>query len=286
MSCWASSSSPACLKGAGRDRGLAPGRQTPPPKLGAGDDGPHRVRRRVPGLRGRARRRTALALRARSVQRRRPYPSTNPHPPTLTAGGPMNGVRPRPYRRLFERVDELGGAHCSASSSEPCSRARSRLVNAPTTSASRSGSSSSNQSASPNAAASSSPVRSANWIARSATPPSKAILDTRASRSSASCSIRIHVCATRRPCAPTVSRSSSPRSSTFKRRGIVARRHRELAGQLLPQPTVATDAGRRLPLDDVLGAGFALIGLGLDPAEQLDPPSQRLLTCSPSTRSR
>src|ERR1019366_8156079 len=63
----------------------------------AWDDDPGGLRHGLPdgppGGRAR-RRRTALALRARSVRRRRqPYPAVTNQPPALTAGGPMNGVR-------------------------------------------------------------------------------------------------------------------------------------------------------------------------------------------------
>jgi 3-(3-hydroxy-phenyl)propionate hydroxylase len=42
-------------------------------------------------------------------------------------------------------------------------------------------------------------------------------------------------------------------------------------GRLLPQPRVATLDGRVRPLDDVLGPGFAVLGLGADPREGLPP---------------
>jgi 3-(3-hydroxy-phenyl)propionate hydroxylase len=61
------------------------------------------------------------------------------------------------------------------------------------------------------------------------------------------------------------------------RRGLVARTHGARAGELLPQPTVTTPAATRMPLDQALGPGFALVGVGLNPAERLDSASQRLL---------
>jgi 3-(3-hydroxy-phenyl)propionate hydroxylase len=49
---------------------------------------------------------------------------------------------------------------------------------------------------------------------------------------------------------------------------------------LLPQPWVTTPAGTRARLDDFLGAGFALVGLGLSPrawAQPADRPLWRTL---------
>ena len=54
----------------------------------------------APGPRQRARRLAALALRARCARQRLPYPSHTQRPPTLTAGGPMNGVRSHPLKRM------------------------------------------------------------------------------------------------------------------------------------------------------------------------------------------
>jgi len=42
-------------------------------------------------------------------------------------------------------------------------------------------------------------------------------------------------------------------------------------GRLLPQPRVATVDGSRRPLDDVLGPGFAVLGISRDPREALPP---------------
>ena len=67
------------------------------PHSALGHDDPRRVRRRLAGgpPGGRARqRRTPPPLRVGSVRRRRqPYPAGTYHPPALTAGGPMNGLR-------------------------------------------------------------------------------------------------------------------------------------------------------------------------------------------------
>jgi 3-(3-hydroxy-phenyl)propionate hydroxylase len=60
--------------------------------------------------------------------------------------------------------------------------------------------------------------------------------------------------------------------------GLPRRGRREVAGTLLPQPQVRTFKGKRVPLDEVLGEGFALIGLEHDPQAALSAQSQQLLT--------
>lgn len=42
-------------------------------------------------------------------------------------------------------------------------------------------------------------------------------------------------------------------------------------GRLMPQPTVATQAGARRALDDVIGPRFAILGLNVDPRKTLPP---------------
>ena len=84
-------------RGEGDDRGLPPRLQPLPATPSARDDDPRGVQDRLGDRpRGRARqRRTPPPLRVGSVRRRRqPYPADTNHPPALTAGGPMNGVRP------------------------------------------------------------------------------------------------------------------------------------------------------------------------------------------------
>ncbi len=103
---WARAALMRC-RGQGAPRGLASGIQRAA-ALSSWDHGVGSIRDRVPGgpSNGRVRRRrTALPLRARCIPRRRqPYLADQPHPPALTAGGPMNGVRSGPVRRyLVER---------------------------------------------------------------------------------------------------------------------------------------------------------------------------------------
>src|SRR5947209_17913641 len=85
-------------RGAGPHRGVARRLQPPPPALRARHGRAYPLRPRVAALPGRRRgcRRplAPLALRARSARRRPHYAATQHRPPTLTTGGPMNGVRP------------------------------------------------------------------------------------------------------------------------------------------------------------------------------------------------
>lgn len=60
-------------------------------------------------------------------------------------------------------------------------------------------------------------------------------------------------------------REAGPRPNIHYRRGFL-RRGGHSAGRALPQPLVRDRAGRKLPLDDVLGPGFALVGFDVDPA--------------------
>jgi 3-(3-hydroxy-phenyl)propionate hydroxylase len=46
-------------------------------------------------------------------------------------------------------------------------------------------------------------------------------------------------------------------------------------GQMLPQPRVSTASGRHARLDDLLGAGFVLLGDGVDPAQLLTPKQKQ-----------
>jgi 3-(3-hydroxy-phenyl)propionate hydroxylase len=46
---------------------------------------------------------------------------------------------------------------------------------------------------------------------------------------------------------------------------------RRAAGRLLPQPCVKGPHGREQRLDDLLGTGFALIGIGIDPRRSMTP---------------
>jgi 3-(3-hydroxy-phenyl)propionate hydroxylase len=46
---------------------------------------------------------------------------------------------------------------------------------------------------------------------------------------------------------------------------------RRAVGRMLPQPLVARGDGRRVPLDDCLGDGFAVIGRDVDPRELMAP---------------
>lgn len=56
------------------------------------------------------------------------------------------------------------------------------------------------------------------------------------------------------------------------------RRHRRSAeGTMIPQPEVRTFKGERVLLDELLGEGYALIGLHVDPREHLSAASRQLL---------
>jgi len=50
-------------------------------------------------------------------------------------------------------------------------------------------------------------------------------------------------------------------------------------GTLSPQPTVRLFNGRRALLDDVLGSGFALVGLGIDPKQHLSGQAAAVIEC-------
>lgn len=69
-------------------------------------------------------------------------------------------------------------------------------------------------------------------------------------------------------------REGGPRPEGRYRSGFLVRRPGRLAGRQLPQPTVVDAKGVPLPLDAVLGNGFALIGRGLDPGAWI-PSEQR-----------
>jgi 3-(3-hydroxy-phenyl)propionate hydroxylase len=55
-----------------------------------------------------------------------------------------------------------------------------------------------------------------------------------------------------------------------------------LVGVLLPQPEIATASGERVPLDRLLGNGFALVGAGSD---RLDHPIWRRLGAAKVART-
>lgn len=59
--------------------------------------------------------------------------------------------------------------------------------------------------------------------------------------------------------------------------GLPRTRRRSAEGTMIPQPKVRTFKGKRVLLDEVLGEGYALIGLQVDPREHLSPASQQLL---------
>jgi 3-(3-hydroxy-phenyl)propionate hydroxylase len=59
--------------------------------------------------------------------------------------------------------------------------------------------------------------------------------------------------------------------------GMPRRNRRAPEGTMIPQPEVRTFKGQRVLLDDVLGEGFALIGLKVDPREHLSAASRQLL---------
>lgn len=52
---------------------------------------------------------------------------------------------------------------------------------------------------------------------------------------------------------------------------------RGVAGKLMPQPQVRTFKGKRVPLDEILGEGFSLLGLENNPRVALSAESQQLL---------
>ncbi|WP_394831096.1 bifunctional 3-(3-hydroxy-phenyl)propionate/3-hydroxycinnamic acid hydroxylase [Pendulispora rubella] len=59
--------------------------------------------------------------------------------------------------------------------------------------------------------------------------------------------------------------------------GIARSRRGGPEGRLVPQPEVRRRDGRRVLLDEVLGEGFALVGLGLDPRAELSASSRNFL---------
>ncbi|SDP98502.1 bifunctional 3-(3-hydroxy-phenyl)propionate/3-hydroxycinnamic acid hydroxylase [Ectopseudomonas guguanensis] len=59
--------------------------------------------------------------------------------------------------------------------------------------------------------------------------------------------------------------------------GLPRRGRRGVEGTLLPQPQVRTFTGKRVLLDELLGEGFALIGLEHNPLTALAPESQKFL---------
>lgn len=61
------------------------------------------------------------------------------------------------------------------------------------------------------------------------------------------------------------------------RRGLVSARRRARSATLLPQPRVSLPGGGSAPLDDALGAGFALTGFAVDPALGLDAGARAVL---------
>lgn len=59
--------------------------------------------------------------------------------------------------------------------------------------------------------------------------------------------------------------------------GLPRARRRSAEGTMIPQPQVRTFKGKRVLLDDVLGEGYALIGLQVDPRAHLSVASRQLL---------
>ncbi|QXH33916.1 bifunctional 3-(3-hydroxy-phenyl)propionate/3-hydroxycinnamic acid hydroxylase MhpA [Pseudomonas muyukensis] len=59
--------------------------------------------------------------------------------------------------------------------------------------------------------------------------------------------------------------------------GMPRRRRHSPEGRMIPQPEVRTFKGQRVLLDDLLGEGFALIGLEIDPRAHLSQASRQLL---------
>ena len=65
--------------------------------------------------------------------------------------------------------------------------------------------------------------------------------------------------------------------ASIYRRGLGPEPSRGASGALLRQSLVSRPGGRPMPLDDALGAGFALIGYGVDPELGLDAGARALL---------
>ena len=59
--------------------------------------------------------------------------------------------------------------------------------------------------------------------------------------------------------------------------GVARTRRWGPEGRMIPQPEVRRFDGRRALLDDVLGGGFALLGLGVDPRKNLSPSARAFL---------
>ena len=59
--------------------------------------------------------------------------------------------------------------------------------------------------------------------------------------------------------------------------GMPRKHGRSPEGKMIPQPEVRTFKGKRVLLDGLLGEGFALIGLRIDPREHLSAESRQLL---------
>ena len=55
--------------------------------------------------------------------------------------------------------------------------------------------------------------------------------------------------------------------------GLARKRWRGAEGRLMPQPLLRGPDGRRRPLDELAGCGFALVGAGVDPRASLDVAS-------------
>ncbi|MBD9415976.1 bifunctional 3-(3-hydroxy-phenyl)propionate/3-hydroxycinnamic acid hydroxylase [Pseudomonas sp. PDM16] len=60
--------------------------------------------------------------------------------------------------------------------------------------------------------------------------------------------------------------------------GLPRSGRRDVAGKLLPQPEVRTFKGKRVPLDEVLGEGFALLGLENNPRVAISAEHQQFLS--------
>lgn len=58
---------------------------------------------------------------------------------------------------------------------------------------------------------------------------------------------------------------------------LVRRRSHRKAGRLIEQPPIVTPDGATVPLDTLLGRGFALLGIGLDPAAALGSEDKQRL---------
>ncbi len=59
--------------------------------------------------------------------------------------------------------------------------------------------------------------------------------------------------------------------------GLPRRKRKGPEGALAPQPEVRQFNGRRVLLDELMGKNYALIGLGVDPRQDLSPDSRKLL---------